>query len=102
MGLKSLDFFRKLPSEVETSTACGGIYSILALIVYNSIKSNQKFFFFLIIKIGIFLFFSEFSLFISKEISREMIIDNNVKSNQLAINIDIEFFHLPCLGKSNF
>ena len=34
MNFKSLDFFRKLPNDMDNSTVAGGIFSILAIIVY--------------------------------------------------------------------
>ena len=33
MNFKSLDFFRKLPKDMDNSTVAGGVFSILAIIV---------------------------------------------------------------------
>lgn len=33
MGIRSLDIFKKVNQDIDTSTATGGIYSIIAIIV---------------------------------------------------------------------
>ena len=33
MRLKSLDFFRKLPNDIETSSVSGGFFSVVAIVV---------------------------------------------------------------------
>ena len=35
MNLKGFDFFKKVHSDIETSTLTGGVFSILAFIVKN-------------------------------------------------------------------
>ena len=35
MNLRSFDFFRKVHSDIESSTLSGGVFSVLALIVFN-------------------------------------------------------------------
>ena len=37
MNFRNLDFFRKVHSDIETSSLAGGLLSILALIVINYI-----------------------------------------------------------------
>ena len=39
MKLKSLDFFRKLPNDIETSSVSGGFFSVLAIIVFLIFKN---------------------------------------------------------------
>lgn len=34
MRLKSLDFFRKLPNDIETSSVSGGLFSVIAIVVF--------------------------------------------------------------------
>ena len=62
MNFKSLDFFRKLPKDMDNSTVAGGIFSILAIIVIKKKKIDffkSKFYHFFL-KIGVLLFLSEF------------------------------------------
>lgn len=39
MNLKGLDFFRKVHSDIESSTLTGGLFSILAFLVINYLFS---------------------------------------------------------------
>ena len=86
VNFRSLDFFRKLPNDIETSSVQGGFFTLIAFLVNISCK----------FKIGGFLFYQEYNLFVSKEIKREMIIDNNYNSNLMRINMDITFHKFPC------
>ena len=89
MGLSSFDVFRKLPKDIDTSTATGGFFSVIAFIV-NFLK-----------KFGFLLFMAEFRMFMSQDIIREMII-NNDDSKLIQVNIDFTFFNSPCSGSLNF
>lgn len=41
MGVKSLDFFRKLNTDSETSSAIGGILTFLAFVVFMPCYSDH-------------------------------------------------------------
>lgn len=80
MKLKSLDFFRKLPNDIETSSVSGGFFSVLAIIC------------------GLLLFLSEYRLFATEEVIKEMIIDNDQATTTMRVNINFTFLKVPCLG----
>lgn len=95
MKLRSLDFFKKLPNDIETSSVSGGLFSILAIIV-NFLAKILKLK--TLIQIGFLLFFSEYRLFANEEITKEMIIDNDQTATTMVVNINFTFLRVPCLG----
>jgi hypothetical protein len=41
MGFRSIDFFRKLTTETETSSSLGGILTILAFTVFSVLRYSK-------------------------------------------------------------
>jgi len=77
MKFASLDLFTKTKEDIDTSSAWGGLYTLLAILL------------------GIILFLTEFSEYMDKEWSKEMKIEN-ILAHEVQVNIDISFQNTPC------
>lgn len=82
VNFRSMDYFRKINSDIETSTACGGVYSIVALVL------------------GVVLFYTEIRLYSSRELVREMTIENDMTRQTIRLNLNFTLYHSPCLSLS--
>lgn len=76
--LKSLDMYRKLPSELTEPTLSGAVVSLVSTAIM------------------IILLISEFSGYLSVEEHSEMFVDTAQGSNKIRVNLDIDFPRLPC------
>lgn len=76
--LKSVDFFRKLPSDLTEATLTGASLSVVATIVM------------------IFLLIMEFSSFMSLKTNTTVVIDRSPKDDLLRINFNISFTKMSC------
>lgn len=76
--IRQLDFFTKAKEDVETSTGIGGLFSIVSF------------------AIGVLLFILEFSSFLHVDWIREMEIENESVTRKELVDIDINFYRLPC------
>lgn len=70
---RSMDFFQKVQSDIDTSTITGGIYSIVALCI------------------GVLLFMNEISNFYKEEVVTSMYIDQE-KFSIMPMNMQIVMF----------
>ena len=46
------------------------------------------------------MFLSEYRLFATEEVTKEMVIDNDQATTTMRVNIDFTFLRVPCLGLS--
>lgn len=76
--MQNLNFFKKLPKEVQSGTTIGGIFTLLALIL------------------GMYLSFQEYWLFRSVKKVRELHLDHSINETEVNINLDISFYNTPC------
>lgn len=76
--MKNLDLFRKLSEETRQQTFLGGFMTLISVSVI------------------IILFFSEFYLFISHEIIKEILIDFTDVNKNVNFTIDIYLPKSPC------
>jgi hypothetical protein len=82
--LKSFDFFRKIRTEQELTSATGGFFTIISLIVHLTYIQAAG----LLILLSLQDFYQEkYFTFLSVK---------NDDSEFLPMQIDILFYHLPC------
>lgn len=85
--LKSFDFFRKIRTDQELTSATGGLFTIISLIVPPILTQAAGF----LILLSLQDFYQEkYFTFLSVQ---------NDDSEFLPMQIDILFYHLPCEGK---
>lgn len=89
MGIKSLDYFRKLNTDSDTSTVIGGMLTLIAFVVMDCVLSN---------KITSVLVYNETKLFLKNELIYNAVIDNDTEQF-VNINVDITV-KAPCLALS--
>ena len=78
-AFKNLDYFRKVSPEHSKPTVTGGLVSLLCMAAIAS------------------LVYFEVQKFIEPEITRSTFIGNDSKvQKHVPLNIDIDFFNLPC------
>jgi hypothetical protein len=75
--LKSIDMYRKLPTDLTESTVSGALISIASSLIM------------------LILFISEFNGYLSITETSEMYVDEK-RSDKIRINIDIDYLRLPC------
>lgn len=75
---KSLDVYRKLPSDFVQPTYSGALLSIISSVIM------------------ILLFINEFASYREVKTSSQMYIDVNRGGDKLTINVDVELVNLPC------
>jgi len=78
MRIKGFDYFKKANLDIDTSSACGGFYSIIAVVI------------------GAILFVYEFRLYTMDEIVPKLKIDN-VDNEPLLAHLDILMVKSPCI-----
>ena len=89
MSFRSLDFFRKVNQDIDTTTISGGFYSLLALAVLINFSTPQ---------LGALLFYTELAAFTRTDVDKLLTIDNDA-SRHIRINLNITLFNSPCHSK---